>query len=165
MSPISSEPSVPITSASEECGEGVTPRYNKAVEPWLNGGREAFDNNNFTIVDSSGVEIFKKIDKVSGTYYPMRDSCHKPGDPKEGCKETGLLYYDEDFIWMKQKNHYILRDTDGSVILDNTIDGTLNYTRSAEKLGCVKHPYRLGLKCHVVSTARSAATRWEATGT
>lgn len=143
----------------------MTPRYNKAVEPWLNGGREAFDNNNFTIVDSSGVENFKKIDRVSGTYYPMRDSCHKPGDPKEGCKETGLLYYDEDFIWMKQKNHYILKDTDGSVILDNTIDGTLNYTRSAEKLGCAKHPYRLGLKCHVGSTARSAATRWAATGT
>ena len=41
---------------------------------------------------------------------------------------------------MSHANHYKIMEGEEYVIIENTIDGYYNYTRSAEKIGCAKHP-------------------------
>ena len=93
------------------------------------------------MIDSSGNETYKEITQTPGGYYPTYDKCNKKGDPKEGCLLTKARYYDEDIIWMAHENHHIIFDPNGNKILENMLDGSLNYTRSPRELGCRNHLY------------------------
>lgn len=88
------------------------------------------------MTDASGIEYFHVVNQTDGLYYPTRDSCRQKGDPKAGCHYTGVLYYDEDIVWMMHDNYFTIYDREGRLIVDRKIDGFMNITYTPEELRC-----------------------------
>ena len=119
--------------------ENLIYSYNKEAAKWVNGGLKEFSGQVFNMTNSSGMETFREMSQTPSSYYPMYDKCDKKGDPAGGCIHTEVRYYDEDILWMPHENHHIIYDPQGNKILENVLDGSLNYTRSPKELGCAKH--------------------------
>lgn len=117
------------------------------------------------MIDSSGNETYKEITQTPGGYYPTYDKCNKKGDPKEGCLLTKARYYDEDIIWMAHENHHIIYDPNGNIILDNKLDGSLNYTRTPKEMGCRNHLYLLIVfSLYIVILVKNVVMKWTVIG-
>lgn len=139
--------------------------YNKEALKWTNGGLAEFSGHVFNMTNSSGQETFVEIKQTPSSFYPMYDKCNKKGDPKEGCLHTELRYYDEDILWMKHENHHIIYDPTGKKILENVLDGSLNYTRSPKELGCLKHPYEFDALFILETSVKNVVMKWMVPGT
>ena len=69
----------------------MTIRYNRRAKEWNNEAIAFFSKAKFNLENTH--EAFEPYTETSGSYYPIRDSCAKKGDPSEGCLNTNAYMY------------------------------------------------------------------------
>ena len=82
----------------------------------------------------------------SGSYYPVRDSCSKKGDPSEKCVYTDAYYYHTVTLLTGDRFHVRLTNRD-IYIDDDYFDGTIHKYYTASDLSCSKDTSKCPSKC------------------
>ena len=112
-------------------------RYNKRAKEWNNETIAFFSKANFSLENTH--KEFVPYTQTSGSYYPIRDTCTKKGDPNEGCMQT------DAFLFKAYMDTPVSSRVEISIASENKTMVKSSYDRKKEKyytasqIGCSKH--------------------------